>query len=62
MCQLHMKSLVIQTKGENTINVERSVLTSQKEEAVEDSLISLACLVEVSVNSKSKLDQVWLSK
>ena len=62
MCQLLMKSLVIQKKGENTIDVEKSGLTSQKEEAVEDSLISLACLVEVSVNSKSKLDQVWLSK
>ena len=62
MCQQLMKSLVIQKKGENTIDVEKSVLTSQKEEAVEDSLISLTCLAEVSVNSKSKLDQVWLSK
>ena len=57
MCHLHIQFLVIQTKGENTINAEKSVLTSQKEEAVEDSAISLACLVVTNI-SKSKLDQV----
>ena len=57
MCHLRIQFLVIQTKGENTINAEKSVLTSQKEEAVEDSAISLACLVVINI-SKSKLDQV----
>ena len=57
MCHLRIQFLVIQTKGENTINVEKSVLTSQKEEAVEDSVISLACLVVINI-SKSKLGQV----
>lgn len=57
MCHLRIQFLVIQTKGENTINAEKSVLTSQKEEAVEDLVISLACLVVINI-SKSKLDQV----